>query len=61
VHDRFTAARCATELGFRDPGAFSVFFRTATGRRPGAWQAAQGQASRVMSTVTSSASAPPPV
>ena len=38
AHDRFTAARCATALGFLDASSFSVFFRNATGPRPGAWQ-----------------------
>jgi len=40
-HDRFTAARCADELGFRDASRFSAFFRNATGRPPGAWQASE--------------------
>ena len=40
AHDRLTAAGCAAALGFPDASNFSVFFRTATGRRPGAWQAA---------------------
>ncbi|WIY01148.1 AraC family transcriptional regulator [Amycolatopsis mongoliensis] len=40
AHDRLTAARCASELGFPDPSNFSLFFRNATGVRPGAWQAA---------------------
>lgn len=39
AHDRLTAARCADALGFPDPSNFSVFFRKATGMRPGAWQA----------------------
>lgn len=38
VHDRFTAARCARELGFGDPSNFSAFFLAATGERPGTWQ-----------------------
>ncbi|MER6335111.1 helix-turn-helix transcriptional regulator [Streptomyces sp. NPDC001034] len=38
AHDRLTAARCADALGFPDASNFSVFFRTATGMRPGAWQ-----------------------
>ncbi len=38
AHDRITAARCASELGFLDASTFSVFFRNATGQRPGAWQ-----------------------
>ncbi len=38
THDRFTATRCATDLGFPDAASFSVFFRHATGQRPGAWQ-----------------------
>ncbi|MEW1776660.1 helix-turn-helix transcriptional regulator [Streptomyces sp. NPDC086777] len=40
AHDRLTAARCAAVLGFPDASNFSVFFRQATGTRPGAWQAA---------------------
>ncbi|MFH9426119.1 helix-turn-helix domain-containing protein [Streptomyces sp. NPDC017529] len=40
AHDRLTAARCAATLGFPDASNFSVFFRKATGMRPGAWQAA---------------------
>ncbi|MFB9398354.1 helix-turn-helix domain-containing protein [Streptomyces echinatus] len=40
AHDRLTAARCAAMLGFPDASNFSVFFRKATGMRPGAWQAA---------------------
>lgn len=40
AHDRLTAARCADILGFPDASAFSVFFHRATGKRPGAWQAA---------------------
>lgn len=39
AHDRLTAANCATTLGFLDASNFSVFFRNATGMRPGAWQA----------------------
>lgn len=39
AHDRLTAARCAAALGFPDASSFSVFFRQATGTRPGAWQA----------------------
>ncbi|MFH7334665.1 AraC family transcriptional regulator [Streptomyces hygroscopicus] len=39
AHDRLTAARCADALGFPDASNFSVFFRKATGMRPGAWQA----------------------
>ncbi|MFE1070933.1 helix-turn-helix domain-containing protein [Streptomyces sp. NPDC058783] len=39
AHDRLTAARCADMLGFPDASNFSVFFRKATGMRPGAWQA----------------------
>ncbi|WP_409464724.1 helix-turn-helix domain-containing protein [Amycolatopsis sp. GA6-003] len=42
AHDRLTAAACARTLGFPDASNFSVFFRTATGVRPGAWQAAAG-------------------
>lgn len=38
AHDRFTAARCATELGFIDASSFTVFFRNTTGQPPGAWQ-----------------------
>lgn len=38
AHDRLTAAGCARELGFPDGSNFSVFFRNATGLRPGAWQ-----------------------
>ncbi|MEV1026799.1 AraC family transcriptional regulator [Streptomyces sp. NPDC050264] len=38
AHDRLTAAGCAGTLGFPDASNFSVFFRTATGMRPGAWQ-----------------------
>lgn len=38
VHDRLTAASCATALGFADASNFSVFFRAGTGMRPGAWQ-----------------------
>ncbi|MFE9386142.1 helix-turn-helix domain-containing protein [Streptomyces sp. NPDC007025] len=40
AHDRLTAAACAHTLGFPDASNFSVFFRKATGMRPGAWQAA---------------------
>jgi AraC-like DNA-binding protein len=40
AHDRFTGVRCAAELGFPDASNFSLFFRNATGVRPGAWQAA---------------------
>jgi AraC family transcriptional regulator, transcriptional activator of pobA len=40
AHDRVTAARCASELGFPDTSNFSLFFQNATGMRPGAWQAA---------------------
>lgn len=39
AHDRLSAARCADTLGFPDASNFSVFFRKATGHRPGAWQA----------------------
>ncbi|MGY6024711.1 helix-turn-helix domain-containing protein [Streptomyces spinosirectus] len=39
AHERLTAARCADALGFPDASNFSVFFRKATGMRPGAWQA----------------------
>lgn len=39
AHDRLTAAHCAGTLGFPDASNFSVFFRNATGMRPGAWQA----------------------
>jgi len=38
AHDRLTAAACAAALGFTDASNFSVFFRRATGQRPGAWQ-----------------------
>lgn len=38
AHDRLTTTRCASELGFLDASSFSVFFRNATGQRPGAWQ-----------------------
>ncbi|MGX1274669.1 AraC family transcriptional activator of pobA [Streptomyces phaeoluteigriseus] len=40
AHDHLTAARCAATLGFPDASNFSLFFRKATGIRPGAWQAA---------------------
>ncbi|MGN6607536.1 MAG: helix-turn-helix domain-containing protein, partial [Jatrophihabitans sp.] len=40
AHDRYTAARCAHALGFPDASNFSLFFRNATGTRPGAWQSA---------------------
>ncbi|WP_166983729.1 helix-turn-helix domain-containing protein [Paramicrobacterium fandaimingii] len=39
AHDRYTSARCASELGFMDASNFSLFFLRATGQRPGAWQA----------------------
>ncbi|MET8102163.1 helix-turn-helix transcriptional regulator [Streptomyces sp. NPDC005236] len=39
AHDRLTPAACADRLGFPDASNFSVFFRNATGMRPGAWQA----------------------
>ncbi|GGB18904.1 transcriptional regulator [Flexivirga endophytica] len=39
AHDRLTAASCAARLGFPDASNFSVFFKQATGMRPGAWQA----------------------
>ncbi|MFF2729728.1 helix-turn-helix domain-containing protein [Streptomyces sp. NPDC058008] len=42
AHDRLTAARCASGLGFPDASNFSAFFRTATGVPPGAWQATVG-------------------
>ncbi|MFC9281127.1 helix-turn-helix domain-containing protein [Streptomyces collinus] len=42
AHDRLTAAHCAATLGFPDASNFSVFFRNATGMRPGAWQVAAG-------------------
>ncbi|MEV7192210.1 helix-turn-helix transcriptional regulator [Streptomyces sp. NPDC093510] len=38
AHERLTAAGCADRLGFPDASNFSVFFRKATGMRPGAWQ-----------------------
>ncbi|MCF3962458.1 helix-turn-helix domain-containing protein [Streptomyces fuscigenes] len=40
AHDGLTAAGCADALGFSDASNFSLFFRNATGMRPGAWQAA---------------------
>ncbi|MEV0265703.1 helix-turn-helix transcriptional regulator [Streptomyces sp. NPDC050617] len=40
AHDRLSATDCARVLGFPDAANFSVFFRNATGLRPGAWQAA---------------------
>ncbi|MFH8492108.1 helix-turn-helix domain-containing protein [Streptomyces longisporoflavus] len=39
AHEGLTAASCARALGFPDASNFSVFFRNATGVRPGAWQA----------------------
>ncbi|SIR61106.1 helix-turn-helix domain-containing protein [Williamsia sterculiae] len=39
AHDQVTAATCARILGFDDPSNFSVFFRNATGSRPGVWRA----------------------
>lgn len=42
AHDRLTAAGCAAALGFPDASGFSVFFRNATGTRPGAWQQQAG-------------------
>jgi AraC-like DNA-binding protein/mannose-6-phosphate isomerase-like protein (cupin superfamily) len=38
AHDRFTAARCARELGFPDASGFSAFFHHGTGMPAGAWQ-----------------------
>lgn len=38
AHERLTSATCAAALGFTDASNFSVFFRGATGERPGAWQ-----------------------
>lgn len=38
AHDRYSASRCATELGFSDASRFSAFFRGAVGEPPGAWQ-----------------------
>jgi AraC-like DNA-binding protein len=38
AHERLTSAACAAALGFTDASNFSVFFRDATGERPGAWQ-----------------------
>ena len=38
AHDGLTSAACAAALGFSDASNFSVFFRDATGLRPGAWQ-----------------------
>ncbi|WP_406138937.1 helix-turn-helix domain-containing protein [Streptomyces sp. NBC_01089] len=46
AHDRLTAANCAGTLGFPDASNFSVFFRKATGSRPGAWQAGARQPGR---------------
>ncbi len=43
VHHGLSSAACATELGFADPSAFSIFFRRITGMRPGAWQTAHAQ------------------
>lgn len=40
AYERCTSGRCASELGFSDASSFSLFFRTATGLRPGAWQQA---------------------
>ena len=40
AHHQLSSAACATELGFVDPSAFSLFFRRVAGVRPGAWQAA---------------------
>ena len=40
AYERYTSGRCASELGFSDASSFSLFFRTATGLRPGAWQQA---------------------
>ncbi|GAA2054825.1 AraC family transcriptional regulator [Leifsonia soli] len=40
AHDGLTSAACAAALGFTDASNFSVFFRQATGERPGAWQRA---------------------
>ncbi|MGW7262287.1 helix-turn-helix domain-containing protein [Streptomyces sp. NPDC054842] len=45
AHDGLSAARCADALGFADASNFSVFFRKATGVRPGAWQATATAAS----------------
>jgi AraC family transcriptional regulator, transcriptional activator of pobA len=39
AHDRYSAARCAAELGFLDASSFSSFFLHNTRQRPGAWQA----------------------
>ncbi len=38
AHDRFTAARCARELGFADASGFSAFFRQHEGLPAGEWQ-----------------------
>lgn len=51
AHDRFTAARCAAELGFPDASSFSAFFHNATGQRPGRWQ-------RTVTTVAPASSPP---
>lgn len=40
AHDGLTSAACAAALGLTDASNFSVFFRQATGERPGAWQRA---------------------
>lgn len=40
AYDGYPAGRCAGELGFSDASSFSLFFRNATGLRPGAWQKA---------------------
>ncbi len=40
AHEELTATACAAVLGFTDASNFSVFFRQATGERPGAWQKA---------------------
>lgn len=47
AHEGLTAASCARALGFPDASNFSVFFRNATGVRPGAWQATAGGESPV--------------
>lgn len=50
AHDRLTAASCAAALGFPDASNFSVFFRTATGTPPAAWQAALNFAKPILAS-----------
>lgn len=38
AHDRFTGARCASELGFPDASGFSAFFRHGTGMSTVVWR-----------------------